>query len=128
MTQSETREGVLPRLKLSPILFCNFLFFCILQEEQHGWVPYKYKLVFNPNPANPKTRDFVTILPAPHLIHHYRQVITVVEFYSGGCEIHFSFKQTLKFLRKWTVSIFRVDFQISKALPERRDMFQQYER
>ena len=37
-------------------------------------MPYKYKVIFNPNPANPKTRDFVTVLPAPHLIHHYRQL------------------------------------------------------
>jgi len=44
------------------------------REEHHGWVPYKYKVIFNPNPANPKTRDFVTVLPAPHLIHHYRQL------------------------------------------------------
>ena len=100
MTQYETREGVLPRLDLSPVLFCNFLFFCILQEEQHGWVPYKYKLVFNPNPANPKTRDFVTILPAPHLIHHYRQVITVVEFYSGDCEIPFLSKKAFEVFEK----------------------------
>ena len=84
------------------LLFCFVIsyFFCILQEEQHGWVPYKYKLVFNPNPANPKTRDFVTILPAPHLIHHYRQVITVVEFYSGGCEIPFFIQTDLKVFEK----------------------------
>lgn len=44
------------------------------REEQHGWVPYKYKVIFNPNPPNPMTSDFVAILPAPHLIHHYRQL------------------------------------------------------
>ena len=49
----------------------------ILQEEPNGWVPYKYEIVFNPDPPNPKTQDFVTILPAPFLKHHYRQLVYV---------------------------------------------------
>ena len=51
--------------------------FCYFQEEPNGWVPYKYKVVFNPLPPNPKTQDFVTILPAPFLKHHYRQLVYV---------------------------------------------------
>ena len=54
-----------------------FKFFAIFQEEPNGWVPYKYKIVFNPLPPNPKTQDFVTILPAPFLKHHYRQLVYV---------------------------------------------------
>ena len=34
-------------------------------------------MVFNPLPPNPKTQDFVTILPAPFLKHHYRQLVYV---------------------------------------------------
>ena len=49
-----------------------------MQEEPNGWVPYKYEIVFNPKPPNPKNHDFVTILPAPFLQHHYRQLVYVV--------------------------------------------------
>ena len=55
----------------------HFLFFT-LQEEPNGWVPYKYEIVFNPKPPNPKNHDFVTILPAPFLQHHYRQLVYIV--------------------------------------------------
>ena len=45
------------------------------RDEQNGWVPYKYKILFNPTPPNPKNRDFVTILPAKFLVHKYRQLV-----------------------------------------------------
>ena len=47
------------------------------QVENNGWVPYKFRVVFNPKPPNPKNSDFVTILPAPFLRHHYRQLVYV---------------------------------------------------
>ena len=47
------------------------------RDGNDGWVPYKYKIVFNPDPPNPKNRDFVTILPAPFLRHHYRQLVYI---------------------------------------------------
>lgn len=42
-----------------------------------GWVEYKYRLVFNPVPPNPVNVDFVTILPATHVKHNFRQIAHV---------------------------------------------------
>ena len=42
------------------------------QSIPGGWIEYKYRIVFNPNPPNPKNKDFIVILAAPFLKHHYR--------------------------------------------------------
>lgn len=50
------------------------------KAEQKGWIDYKYRLVFNPVPPNPRTKDFVVIESAPFLKHHYRQLV----YYANG--------------------------------------------
>ena len=47
--------------------------------QQGGWIDFKYRIKFNPNPPNPTTHDFVTILPAPFIRHHYRQLVYVAK-------------------------------------------------
>ena len=42
------------------------------QSVPDGWVEYKYRIKFNPNPPNPKNKDFIVITAAKHVKHHYR--------------------------------------------------------
>ena len=42
------------------------------QSVPDGWVEYKYRITFNPNPPNPKNKDFIVITAATFLKHHYR--------------------------------------------------------
>jgi len=49
------------------------------QTLTDGWVEYKYRIIFNPNPPNPKHKDFVVISAASFTRHHYKQLLYVTE-------------------------------------------------